>query len=40
MVPNHKMAVMMSQMLLRNSNNPEMLSLAESIIKAQNSEIE
>lgn len=40
MVQHHRMAVMMSQMLLRNSNNPEMRSLAESIIKAQNSEIE
>ncbi len=40
MVPHHRMAVMMSQMLLRNSNNQEMRDLANSIIKSQNAEIE
>jgi uncharacterized protein (DUF305 family) len=40
MVPHHRMAIMMSQMLLRNSNNQEMRALAESIIKSQNAEIE
>lgn len=39
MVPHHRMAIMMSQMLLRNTNNQEMLELAESIIKSQNEEI-
>ncbi|MGF7118917.1 DUF305 domain-containing protein [Methanobacterium oryzae] len=40
MVPHHRMAIMMSQMLLRNSDNQEMRDLANSIIKTQSAEIE
>jgi uncharacterized protein (DUF305 family) len=40
MVPHHRMAIMMSQMLLQRSNNQEMRELAESIIKTQSDEIE
>lgn len=40
MIPHHRMAIMMSQMLLRNSDNQEMRDLANSIIKSQNAEIE
>ncbi|WP_414468587.1 DUF305 domain-containing protein [Methanobacterium sp. ACI-7] len=40
MVPHHRMAIMMANMLLNRSNNPEMRALAESIIKTQSDEID
>jgi uncharacterized protein (DUF305 family) len=39
MIPHHKMAVMMSAMVL-DSNRPEMRNLAKSIIQTQSAEIE
>ncbi len=40
MIPHHQMAVMMAQHLLWNAKHPEMKTLAQAIIKAQNQEIE
>ncbi|MEN4018910.1 MAG: DUF305 domain-containing protein [Methanobacterium sp.] len=40
MIPHHQMAIMMSQMVLYHSNDPEIRVLAESIIKTQRVEIE
>jgi uncharacterized protein (DUF305 family) len=39
MIPHHQMAVMMAQMVLTNSQHPEIQHLAESIIKTQTEEI-
>lgn len=39
MVPHHQMAIMMAQMVLNNSNRPEIRNLASSIIKTQSAEI-
>lgn len=39
MIPHHQMAVMMAQMVLTNSQRPEIRNLAESIIKTQTAEI-
>ncbi|MBE9014382.1 DUF305 domain-containing protein [Pseudanabaenaceae cyanobacterium LEGE 13415] len=39
MIPHHQMAVMMAQMVLTNSQHPEIQRLAESIIKTQTEEI-
>ncbi|NJR48364.1 MAG: DUF305 domain-containing protein [Leptolyngbyaceae cyanobacterium CSU_1_3] len=39
MIPHHRMAVMMGQMVLTNSQHPEIRNLAESIIKTQTAEI-
>lgn len=39
MIPHHQMAVMMAQMVLTNSQHPEIRTLAESIIKTQTAEI-
>ena len=40
MVPHHRMAVMMAQMVLRGSNRAEIRELARSIIETQSKEIE
>jgi uncharacterized protein (DUF305 family) len=40
MIPHHQMAVMMSQMAIESSNHSEIRTLARSIIKSQNAEIE
>ncbi|MBD1854728.1 MULTISPECIES: DUF305 domain-containing protein [Leptolyngbya] len=39
MIPHHQMAVMMAQMVLTNSQHPEIQRLAESIVKTQTAEI-
>ncbi|MEK9158054.1 MAG: DUF305 domain-containing protein [Patescibacteria group bacterium] len=39
MIPHHLMAVMMAQMLVVSTSRPEMRTLAENIISAQNKEI-
>jgi uncharacterized protein (DUF305 family) len=39
MIPHHQMGVMMTQMMLGNSDRPEMQKLAENIINAQTAEI-
>jgi len=39
MVPHHQMAIMMAQMVLNNSDRPEIRNLAASIIKTQSAEI-
>lgn len=39
MIPHHQMAVMMSQMLLLNSDRPELQALAQKIIETQTTEI-
>ena len=39
MIPHHQMAVMMAQMLLSGTDTPEMMQLAQDIIKAQETEI-
>jgi uncharacterized protein (DUF305 family) len=40
MIPHHRMAIMMAQMLLQRSTNSEMRALAQSIIRTQSYEIE
>lgn len=40
MIVHHQGAVMMAEMVLQNSTRPEMISLANDIIKAQTGEIE
>ena len=40
MIPHHQMAIMMSEMLKRSTNRPEMRQLADDIISAQTKEIE
>ncbi|MBW4623050.1 MAG: DUF305 domain-containing protein [Cyanosarcina radialis HA8281-LM2] len=40
MIPHHQMAVMMSQMVLKSATHSEIRTLAQSIIKSQNAEIE
>jgi uncharacterized protein (DUF305 family) len=39
MIPHHQLAVMMAEMLKSGTNRPEMLSLADNIIKSQTKEI-
>lgn len=39
MIPHHQMGVMMTQMMLVNSNRPEMQQLGQNIINAQTTEI-
>jgi uncharacterized protein (DUF305 family) len=39
MIPHHQMAVMMSRMVVNSGTHPELRNLAQSIIKAQTSEI-
>lgn len=39
MIPHHQMGVMMAQMVLTNSQRPEIRQLAQSIIKSQTAEI-
>lgn len=39
MVPHHQMAIMMAQMVLNNSDRPEIRNLASSIIETQSAEI-
>ncbi|MBW4623840.1 MAG: DUF305 domain-containing protein [Cyanosarcina radialis HA8281-LM2] len=40
MIPHHQMAVMMSQMVVKSATHSEIRTLAQSIIKSQNAEIE
>lgn len=40
MIPHHQLAIMMAQMLKSGTNRPEMLTLANNIIKSQSKEIE
>ena len=40
MIPHHQLAIMMAQMLRSGTERPEMLELAENIIKSQSDEIE
>ena len=40
MIPHHQLAIMMAQMLKAGTDKPEMLSLAENIIKSQSKEIQ
>lgn len=40
MIPHHQMAVMMSTMLINRGNHPELIKLAQSMIKSQSREIE
>ena len=40
MIPHHEQAVTMSELVLTNTANPEVKTLAENIVKSQSAEIE
>jgi uncharacterized protein (DUF305 family) len=40
MIPHHSMAITMSRQILKKTNNPQIIDLANRIIKSQTEEIE